>query len=161
MINLYYRKQCAIDESGHPLRTYSQKPDSCLWAPQYLSLRVTTPEICDNGTMALLATYSRAGCKPENLLSLSELPETYSDGCADIQGIDSIAFICEGLPAEDIGNKGSIGGLVKILLLVLLVMALMTALSVLSCVLKGAAMVNQMKGLWQRTTGQDEGGIQL
>ena len=98
------------------------------------------------------------------MTSFGEIPEDYSSGCTDTSKIDSIAFWCEGLPATEIGNKGNIGGLVKILLLILLVFILMGVLSIVSCCLRGAAMMRQANELWGRIMeafGKREGAIQL
>jgi hypothetical protein len=123
-------------------------------------MQIKSPAICLNGTQALFATYSRPGCKPEEMTSFGEIPDDYSSGCTDISKVDSIAFWCEGLPASEIGNKGGIGGLVRILLLILLVFVL----SIVGRCLRGAAMVRQANELWGRIMeafGKREGAIQL
>jgi hypothetical protein len=161
-IQPYYLKDCKNDQRSN---TASMKAvDTCVWTFMYESMQVKSPAVCTNGTRALFATYSRPGCKPEEMTSFGELPEVYSEGCADISSIDSFAFWCEGLPASEIGNKGSIGGFFKMLLIVILVVVLMIALSILSCCLRGAAMMKQANELWghiMRTFGKREGAIQL
>ena len=109
----------------------------------YKSIEIQSPAICANGTQALLATYSRPGCKPTDLKYLGEIPEEFTDGCADIAKIDSFAFICEGLPESEIGNKGSAGGFLKFVGILLLLLVLMVVLSVVSCCLRGAVMMKQ------------------
>jgi hypothetical protein len=128
------------------------------------SMQIKSPAICLNGTQALFATYSRLGCNPYEMTSFDEIPEDYSSGCVDISKVNIIAFWCEGLPASEIGNKSSIGGLVKILLLILLVFILMGVLSVVDCCLRDAAMMRQANELWGRIIeafGEREGAIQL
>jgi len=130
----------------------------------YNSMQVVSPAVCKNGTQALFAQYYRPGCKPEDMKSIGALPEVFTEGCADIAKIDSFAFWCEGLPDSEIGNKGSIGGFVKVVLIILLVVVLMIGLSVLSCCLRGAAMMKQANELWgyiMAMFGKKEGAIQL
>jgi hypothetical protein len=161
-IQPYSSKNCKVDKWRE---TKSVKPvDTCVWTFMWESMQIESPAICPNGTQALFATYSRPGCKAEEMSSFGDLPEEYLSGCTDIGKINSMAFWCEGLPASEIGNKGSIGGLVKILLLILLIVVLMLALSILACCLKGAAMMRQASELWGRIIemfGKREGAIQL
>ncbi|KAF4629942.1 hypothetical protein G7Y89_g8206 [Cudoniella acicularis] len=160
-IQPYYLENCKNDRAQAPLI----KPvDTCVWTFMWKSLRVKTPAICPNGTQALFATYSRPGCKSTDLTSFGDIPSAFTDTCGDIENIDSVAFWCEGLPASEIGNKGSIGGFIKIILIILLVVVLMIALSILSCCLKGAKMMQQGNVLWERISalfGKKEGEIQL
>jgi hypothetical protein len=130
----------------------------------YKSMEVLSPAICANGTQALFATYSRPGCKSADLKYLGAIPGEFTDGCADIARIDSFAFICEGLPETEIGNKGSVGGFFKFVGVVLLILVLMIALSVASCCLRGAAMMKQANELWVKIMNAfrgREGAIQL
>ncbi|KAH8659329.1 hypothetical protein BGZ60DRAFT_531235 [Tricladium varicosporioides] len=157
----FYLDNCKNDRAVSPVI----KPvDTCVWTFMWKSLRVKSPAICPNGTQALFATYTRPGCKAAELISVGKIPEAFTSGCGDINNIDSVAFICEGLPASEIGNKGSIGGLIKTLLIILLIVVLMIGLSILSCCLRGAAMMQQANLLWGRITslfGKREGEIQL
>lgn len=162
-IESYYLEECQAEESRS--HSVSVKPaDTCVWSFMYKSMEVTSPAVCANGTQALFATYSRPGCKPADLKYLGDIPEEFTDGCADISNIDSFAFICEGLPETEIGNKGSVGGFLKFVGIVLLVLILMIALSVASCCLRGAAMMKQANELWARIMDAfkgREGAIQL
>jgi hypothetical protein len=161
-IQPYSLKNCKVGQQRDTASV--KKADTCIWTFMWESMQIKSPAICLNGTQALFATYSRPGCKPEEMTSFGEIPEDYSSGCADISKVDSIAFWCEGLPASEIGNKGSIGGLVKILLLILLVFVLMGVLSIVGCCLRGAAMMRQANELWGRIMeafGKREGAIQL
>jgi hypothetical protein len=161
-IQPYYLKDCKNDQRSN---TASVKAvDTCVWTFMYESMQMKSPAVCANGTQALFATYSRPGCKPEDITSFGELPEVYSEGCADISNIDSFAFWCEGLPSSEIGNKGSVGGLFKVLGIIILAVVLMIALSILSCCLRGAVMMKQANELWGHIMGlfgKKEGAIQL
>jgi len=157
----YNLKKCKSDRAIAPL---IRPVDTCIWTFMWESIQVKSPAVCPNGTQALFATYSRPGCKPSEMQSLGELPAVYSSGCAGIENIDSIAFWCEGLSPSEIGNKGSLGGLVKMLLIMLLIVFLMIALSILSCCLRGAAMMKQGRLVWDQIMelfGKREGEIQL
>lgn len=158
----YYLADCKTDSRRN---NPAEAPvDTCVWTFMYNSLQVVFPAICANGTQALLATYAHPGCKPEDLLTLGDLPEVYTEGCADIRTIDSYAFICEGLPEKEIGNKGNVGGFLKTVGIILLILFLMVALSIVSCCLKGAAMMKQATEVWGRLMekfGRREGAIQL
>jgi hypothetical protein len=161
-IQPYSLKNCKVGQQRDAASV--KRADTCIWAFTWESMQIKSPAICLNGTKALFATYSRPGCKSEEMTSFGEIPEDYSSGYTDISKVDSIAFWCEGLPATEIGNKGSIGGLVKILLLILLVFILMGVLSIVGCCLRGAAMMRQANELWGRIMeafGKREGAIQL
>lgn len=161
-IQPYYLKDCKNDQRSN---TASVKAiDTCIWTFMYNSMQVVSPAVCKNGSQALFAQYYRPGCKPEDMKSIGELPEVFTDGCGDIANIDSFAFWCEGLPDSEIGNKGSVGGFVKMILIILLVVVLMVGLSVLSCCLRGVAMMKQANELWGHIMamfGKKEGAIQL
>jgi hypothetical protein len=161
-IQPYYLKDCKNDKRSNTVSV--QAVDTCIWTFMYNSMQVVSPAICKNGTQALFAQYSRPGCKPEDMKSIGDIPKVFTEGCADIENINSFAFWCEGLPDSEIGNKGSVGGFVKMILIILLVVVLMIGLSVLSCCLRGAAMMKQANELWGHIMamfGKKEGAIQL
>ncbi|PMD23479.1 hypothetical protein NA56DRAFT_687752 [Hyaloscypha hepaticicola] len=161
-IQPYYLTDCETDQRVE--KTSVKTVDTCVWTFMYKSMEIKSPAVCSNGTQALFATYRRPGCKPEDLKYLGELPEEFDDSCADISKIDSFAFICEGLPESEIGNKGSVGGFLKFVGIMLLIVVLMIALSILSCCLKGAAMMRQANELWGKIMDAfrgKEGAIQL
>jgi hypothetical protein len=161
-IQPYYLADCETDQRVE--KTSVKAVDTCVWTFMYKSMEIKSPAVCANGTQAMFATYRRPGCKPEELMYFGELPDELDDSCADISNIDSFAFICEGLPESEIGNKGSLGGFLKFVEIVLLVVVLMIALSVLSCCLRGAAMMRQANELWGKIMAAfkgKEGAIQL
>ena len=162
-IQAYWDEDCNAD-SGHTEAASVKAVDTCVWTFMYKSVAILSPAICSNGTQALFATYSRPGCKPGDLKYLGEFPGEF-EGCVDIERIDSFAFICEGLPESEIGNKGgSVGGFLKFVGILLLLLVLMVGLSVVSCCLKGAAMMKQANELWARIMQAfrgREGAIQL
>ena len=161
-IHPYYLSDCETDQRSES--TSVKAADTCIWTFMYKSIEIPSPAICSNGTQALFATYSRPGCKPEDLKYLGDIPEEFTDSCADISKIDSFAFICEGLPESEIGNKGSVGGFLKFVGIVILIVFVMGALAVLSCCLRGAAMMRQANELWGRMLDAfkgREGAIQL
>jgi hypothetical protein len=128
------------------------------------SIQIKSLAIYHNKTRALFATHSHPGCKPEEMTSFGKLLDENSSGCADISKVDSMAFWCEGLPASEIGNKGSIRGLIKILLLILLVFIVMGVLNIVGCCLRGAAMMrqaNELRGSIIEMFRKNEGAIQL
>ena len=162
-VESYYVENCKIEE-GRSHSVSVRRADTCVWSFMYKSMEVTSPAVCANGTQALFATYSRPGCKSDDLKYLGDIPEEFTDGCADISNIDSFAFICEGLPETEIGNKGSVGGFLKFVGMVLLILILMIGLSIASCCLRGAAMMKQANELWARVMDAfkgREGAIQL
>ncbi len=161
-IQPYFLADCETDQRVE--KTSVKAVDTCVWTFIYKSMKIKSPAVCANGTKALFATYRRPGCKPEDLKYLGDLPEEFDASCADISKIDSFAFICEGLPESEIGNKGSVGGLLKFVGIVLLIMVLMIALCILSCCLRGAAMMSQANELWEKIMDAfkgKEGAIQL
>jgi hypothetical protein len=161
-IQPYYLADCETDQRVE--KTSVKAVDTCVWTFMYKSMEIKSPAVCANGTQALFATYRRPGCKPEDLKYLGELPEKFDDSCADISKFDSFAFICEGLPESEIGNKGNLGGFLKFVGIVLLIVVLMIALSILSCCLRGAAMMRQANELWGKIMDAfkgKEGAIQL
>lgn len=156
----YWRENCQTDQGK--IDTFpAQKIDTCFQSFMYDSVRIQTTATCGNGTKALLASYSRPGCHPEDTINMGSA----SEGCIPTKRIGSLAFWCDGLSESEIGNrKGSIGGLIKILLVIFVVFLLITVLTILSCVMKGAAMIKQAGKLIQRLKalfGKDEGGIRL
>jgi hypothetical protein len=156
------KTDCENDK--RPESTSVKAVDTCVWTFMYESMEVKGPATCANGTQALFATYSRPGCKPEDLKYLGDLPDQFDGFCGDISKVDSFAFICEGLPESEIGNKGSVGGFLKFVGIVILILVLMIALSVLSCCLRGAAMMKQANELWAKIMDAfkgREGAIQL
>ncbi|KAN0104838.1 hypothetical protein V8E51_010583 [Hyaloscypha variabilis] len=162
-IQPHWLEDCKVDQ-GRTDRGSVEAVDTCVWTFMYKSMEVLSPAICANGTQALFATYSRPGCKPDDLKYLGAIPDEFTDGCADIARIDSFAFICEGLPETEIGNKGSVGGFLKFVGFVLLILVLMVALSIASCCLRGAAMMKQANELWVKIMNAfrgREGAIQL
>ncbi|KAE9363846.1 hypothetical protein N431DRAFT_432019 [Stipitochalara longipes BDJ] len=162
-IQPFYLEECRT-EDGRTNAASIKPVDTCVWTFMYKSMEVQSPAICANGTQALFATYSRPGCKPDDLKYLGEIPEEFADSCGDISKIDSFAFICEGLPESEIGNKGNAGGFFKFVGILLLILILMIALSIASCCLRGAAMMKQANELWARIMNAfkgREGAIQL
>jgi hypothetical protein len=76
-IKTYSLADCETDQ--RPERTSVKAVDTCVWTFMYKSMEVKDPAICANGTQALFATYSRPGCKPEDLKYLGDLPEQVDD----------------------------------------------------------------------------------
>lgn len=157
-------KSCKASQD-HSARRFAKRVDSCVSSLMYDSILIQQAAVCGNGTQALLAAYSRTGCHPEDMTALRRISGGASGTCTDTTNIDSLAFWCQGLPESEIGGtQGSVGGLVKLLLVVLLIVVVFIALAVLSCVMRGAAMMQQANRLVQRVKalfGKDEGLIQL
>jgi hypothetical protein len=164
LVTGYTTKNCT-ESQGLAGTVTQMEADTCVSSVMYRSLHIQKSAICSNGTQALLGVYSRPGCHPEDMTTLQALPSDYSKWCGLSTNTDSLVFWCEGLPESEIGGKqGSVGGLVKLLLLVLLIVIVFIALAVLSCVMRGAAMMQQANRLLQRIKalfGKDEGLIQL
>lgn len=149
---------------SRPEMNQNRAVDTCISTSWWKGLKVASRPMCNNMTMALVATYSSSGCRPEKMRSFGNIPRVYQTGCADISDIQSMAFVCDGLPASEIEAGASGWEIFKIFALIFGVLLLMALLVLLSIFLTGLKLMQNGMSLWEvmrRPFGTREGEIRL
>lgn len=146
--------------------------DTCILVNRWKGLQVTSRPMCENMTSALVATYSSPGCRPENMKSLGDIPKVYRIGCGDISDIGSMAFWCDGLPADQISPPSNgwavfklvaiiIGSMLGFMVLMATVVALILFLNGRKAMADGEPFWERFRNAVLRPFGKKEGMIRL
>ncbi|PMD22306.1 hypothetical protein NA56DRAFT_645000 [Hyaloscypha hepaticicola] len=75
------------------------------------SYLITQRPTCNNGSYASWATYSDARCEKE----IQRVPYNNDDVCESFNGVESVAFICEGFVAEGGDGNGGAGSSMSVI----------------------------------------------
>lgn len=152
-----------------PVNSTMEHVDTCVQTSAYQSVSVNLRAVCGNGTEALIATYSRPGCDPENMVSLGPIDQR----CVPTNNINSLVFWCKGFQpksgtddggATDNGND-RIGGFIMVWFVLSLVLRLFMIVAAIGCIFRRAALMEQVGKFTQKVEEalfrRNEGAIRL